>query len=113
MLINKTKNALISKKVKYCRSFLSKATGFMFSKSSNKTLIFIFDKEKKCSIHMFFVFFAIDVLFLNKKRTVVEMKENLKPFTIYIPKKKLKYIIELPAKTIKNKQIKNGDIMIF
>ena len=39
---------------------------------------------------MFFVFFPIDVLFLDKNKKVVELKENFKPFSIYFPKNKAK-----------------------
>ena len=84
----------------------------MFSRK-NKTLIFIFNKEKIISLHMFFVFYPIDVLFLNKKKQVVEIKENFKPFRIMIPKKPAKYIIELPNNTIKKSKTKLGDTLSF
>ena len=50
---------------------------------------------------MLFVFYPIDVLFLGKNKVVVEIKESLMPFTVYTPKNKAKYIIELPQGTIK------------
>ena len=84
----------------------------MFSKKP-KTLIFVFNKEKIISLHMFFVFYPIDVLFLNKNKKVVQLKENFKPFKIIIPKKPAKYIIELPNNTIKKTNTKIGDILSF
>ena len=83
----------------------------MFSKQ--KTLIFVFNKEKIISLHMFFVFYPIDVLFLNKNKKVVQLKENFKPFRIMIAKKPAKYIIELPDKTIKKTNTKLGDTISF
>ena len=65
----------------------------MFSKRKN--LVFVFDKEVKESLHMFFVFYPIDVLFLDKDKRVVEIKRNFKPFKFYFPKNKAQYIIEL------------------
>ena len=62
---------------------------------------------------MFFVFYPIDVLFLNKNKIVVEMKENFKPFTFYTPKNKALYIIELPRGSIKNSKTKIKDKIEF
>ena len=50
---------------------------------------------------MFFFFYSIDILFLNKNKKVVQLKENFKPFRIMIAKVPSKYIIELPNGTIK------------
>lgn len=85
----------------------------MFSKKANKALIFIFKKERRISLHSFFVFYPIDILFLDSKKKVVEIKENFLPFNIYIPKKKSKFIIELPAGTIKKSGTKIRDTITF
>jgi uncharacterized protein len=50
---------------------------------------------------MVFVFYPIDVLFLDKNKVVVEVKDNFRPFSFYTPKNKAMYVIELPAGTIK------------
>ncbi len=81
-----------------CKSFLSKAKGLMFSKPKN--LVFVFDRKEKISLHTFFVFFPIDVLFLDEKRRVVEHTQ-MKPFTFYTPKNKVKYVVELPNNKMK------------
>jgi len=62
---------------------------------------------------MFFVFYPIDVIFLDKNKIIVEIKENFKPFTFYTPKNKAKYIIELKNNTIKETNTKIGDIISF
>lgn len=82
---------------KICKSIWAKARGLMFSKKKN--LIFVFDDEKRRSLHMFFVFFPIDVLFLDKNKKIVEIKRDFKPFSFYKPKNKSKYVIELTEKT--------------
>ena len=84
----------------------------MFSRQP-KTLIFIFDSEKIVPLHMFFVFYPIDVLFLNKNKKVVETKENFKPFTLHNPRNKAQYIIELPKGTIKKTKTTVGDTISF
>ncbi len=112
MLKNKKNNKILAKQSKPCKNLLSKAIGLMFSKK-NKSLFFIFNKEKKIPLHMFFVFYPIDVLFLNKNKKVVEIKENLKPFTFYTPKNKAKYVIELPNGTTKKTETGIGDTISF
>ena len=58
---------------------------------------------------MFFVFFPIDVLFLDEDKKVVEIKKKFEPFTLYNPKNKAKYVIELPQGAVKNTNTKIGD----
>ncbi len=62
---------------------------------------------------MFFVIFPIDVLFLDKNRKVVDLKENFKPFTFYTPKAKAKYVIELPNGIIKKTNTRINDFYFF
>lgn len=115
MIKNKSRKKILAKKAIVCRSILSKARGLMFSKKIKaKALVFIFNKEKKYSLHMFFVFFPIDVLWLDKNRKVVDMKENFRPFSLIAkPKNDAKYIIELPAGTIKNTNTEIKDRISF
>lgn len=79
-----------------CKSAFSKAKGLMFS--SKKTLVFDLGKEKKVNLHMMFVFFPINVYFLDKEKKVVEVKENFLPFTFYNSKEKASFVIENPEK---------------
>ena len=113
MLKNLTKNKTISNNVKHCNNFFSRGIGLMFSKSSNKSLIFNFKKEKIIPLHMFFVFYPIDVLFLNSNKKVVDMKQEFKPFTIYTSKKRVKYVLELPVKTIDMTNTLLNDVIAF
>ncbi len=109
---NKTNNKLLAKEPKLCKNALSKALGLMFSRKS-KTLIFVLNREKIVSLHMLFVFFPIDVLFLDKNKKVVEIKQNFMPFTFYSPANKAKYVIELPSGTIKKTNTELGDTISF
>ena len=59
---------------------------------------------------MFFVFYSIDVLFLNNEKRIIEIKENFRPFTFYTSTSdKVMYVIELPKNTIKSTKIRLGD----
>jgi len=93
MIINKTTGKIVSKNEKICKNFLSQSLGLMFSRKKN--LVMILEKEKKISLHNFFVFYTIDVLILDKNKKVVEIKRNFKPFTLWNSKEKGKYVVEL------------------
>ena len=112
MLINKTKKTILSKKPKLCKTILSKTIGLMFH-TKPKTLIFAWKKEKIISLHMFFVFFPIDLLWLNKTKKIIQLKHNLKPFQIITPKKPAQYVIELPQGTINKTKTQVNDLIEF
>lgn len=104
------KNKLIAK-VKPCKSFFSKAFGLMFT-IKPKNLFLIFKKESilQTSIHMLFVFYPIDVLWLDSNYRIVDKKENIQPFSInHRPKKPAKFVLELKKNSIKELNI--GDIL--
>ena len=109
---NPAKTGIISENAELCKSIFSKSFGLMFS-AKPKPLIFAFDKEKIVPLHMLFVFFPIDALFLDKNKTIVEIKENFRPFQFYNPKEKSAYVIELPQETVKKKNIAVGDKLSF
>jgi uncharacterized protein len=112
MIRNQTKKFTIIKEAKPCRSIPSKAFGFMFRfKKPEEALVFIFNSERRADLHMLFVFFSIDVLFLDKDKKVVDIKKNFKPFTYYAPKTKAMYVVELPVGLLG--KTKTGDIIGF
>jgi uncharacterized protein len=100
----------IIKKVKHAKTTWQRTKGLMFEdkKKFDYALVFEFPRESKIgsSLHMIFVFFPIDVLFLDKTKKVVD-KVTLPPFQPnYTPKKAAKYVIEMPAG--KAKKVKIG-----
>ena len=114
MLIkNITKNKIIESNSKLCNDILSKFVGLMFSKKRNKALIFKFSEKKLIALHMLFVFYPIDVLFLDKNKIVVDKKESFKSFTFYKSKKEAMYAIELPDGTIKKTKTELRDKIRF
>lgn len=110
---NITKDKIIGTGAKICNDAFSKFIGLMFSRNQNKTLIFKFDKEQFIRLHMLFVFYPIDVMFLNKNKIVVDIRENFKPFTFYKSKKKAMHVIEMLAGTIRNTKTEIGDKIGF
>ena len=97
----------IFEKTIHRKNVFSKGTGLMLHKKiTNEAHIFHFKKPRKTIITMFLVFFAIDIIFIDKNKKIIEIKENLKPFGNYNPKTKTQYVIELPLLTIKKYNIK-------
>lgn len=114
MLYDRTRRKNIVSKVEHCITPWQKSLGLMFSLPiKDECVIFHFDPPRKIDLHMFFVFYPIDVLFLDKSRKVVEIKERLMPFTMYMSKKKVDYAVELPNRTVFEKKITIGDRLTF
>ncbi len=110
MITNKTTNQIISNKEIICNNVFSQSLGLMFSKRKN--LIMVFNKERKISLHNFFVFYPIDVLILDENKKIIEIKENFKPFTFWNSKNKGKYLIEL-GKEESKKMVDFGNKLSF
>jgi uncharacterized membrane protein (UPF0127 family) len=114
MIRNKTRKTVICRNKKMLFSPFEKAIGLMFSRPIKDIgYVFIFDTPRKIDLHMFFVFFPIDVLFLDAQKKVVEIKENFMPFTLYSSKNTASYFIELPSGTIKETKTREGDFIQF
>ncbi|MBU0661942.1 DUF192 domain-containing protein, partial [Candidatus Micrarchaeota archaeon] len=113
-LINKKTKKIIAQKVMLARTAFARAKGLMFERAGNFDYALVFELRGEtrmgASVHMMFVFFPIDVVYLNKHREVVDVCSGLKPWALnYTPKSAAKYFIELPAGTAGAKGILTGD----
>jgi uncharacterized protein len=63
------------------------------------------------SIHMCFMFFSIDVVFLSKQNEVIKVVHNLKPWRFVLPVKGAYSTLELTAGAIERYEIKEGDFL--
>jgi hypothetical protein len=94
-------------KIEKAESFLSRFLGLMGRRSfgdSNGVLL-----KNTNSIHTFFVFFPIDVVFLSPDMKVLKLIEGLSPFWISPFVWQAKHTLELPAGTIKKKGLEIDD----
>ncbi len=110
---NVSRNTLIAASSKVADSILARAVGLMFSKPTETAMILSFPNEKAVSLHMFFVFFPIDVLFVDGSMRVVELVKSLAPFTTYSARQKAKFAVELPAGSIAKSKTRIGDQITF
>lgn len=99
----------------YRKTTWEKATGLMFKlKFEDSAFIFPFEFEKKIPIHMLFVFFPIDVLWVNLEGEIVDLKQKILPFIPHIPHRgKASTLVELPAGTIAEHKIKLMDLVTW
>ena len=81
--------------------------------STPKILIFHLQKPMHVSLHMFFVFFSIDVIFLDVTKKVVEVKENFRPWNFYRSTQKAVFVIEAPQGFVNQKKIHLGETIMF
>ncbi len=114
MLYNKTTKQKITEKTRVSTSFFALFKGLMFEKKKNfdYAMVFVLPVASRtaASIHTFFVFFPIDVVFLDSQKKVIEVAKSVKPFTpIYMPKKPAAYFVELPEG--KSEKISPGNII--
>ncbi len=109
-------HTILADKVRYLKDFFNKARGLRFTKRlrPGQAIILAGNTESQLvtMIDMLFVFFSIDIIWLNKEKTVVDVRNNVKPFTpLLLPKKAAQYVIELPAGTARSIAI--GDKIRF
>lgn len=106
---NSTQNNLIADKAEVADNFVTRTFGLIPKSSLNEGEGLII---KPCnSIHTFFMKFAIDVIFVNKKNEIVAFYENVKPWRILPIHFSSHYVIELPAGTITAKNLAKHDII--
>lgn len=106
---NSTQNNMIADAIKVADNFVTRTFG-LIPKSSLKEGEGLMIKPC-CSIHTFFMKFAIDVLFVNQKNEVVALYENVKPWRILPVHFSSQYVIELPAGEITKKGIEKYDAL--
>ncbi|MGM0754163.1 MAG: DUF192 domain-containing protein [Bacillota bacterium] len=63
------------------------------------------------SIHMFFMNFPIDAVFLDQEQKVIKLVPDLQPWKMTFPVKHAHSVIELPAGSIKRLRIKEEEII--
>ena len=100
MIKNVAKGTMLAMEYAWCGSLFSRIKGLMFARHP-KALIMAFPKEQKVGIHMMFVFFPIDALWLDLEQKVVAVREELKPWTTAAPSEEAKYVVELPSGAVK------------
>lgn len=99
-------STLFSFSIKKADTFASRLRGLMFRREPlDQEGLWIIPCN---SIHMCFMHFPIDAVFLDKQERIVHLVGNLQPWKFVSPVKGAHSVIELPAGTIKQMEMKIG-----
>jgi hypothetical protein len=111
LLVNKTNNEVISENLMTADSFFKRLKGLMFTKElPEEDALHIIPCNE---IHMFFMNYSIDVLYLDRDRKIVHMDEGMQPGKIGKIVKNAVSVIELPDGKIKTKSLEIGQMLEF
>lgn len=114
LLVNKTKGTKLGN-AKIAHSFFSRFKGLMLKKDLDYGLILTLPDGRSrqgSAIHMFFMRIPLDIIFLDSRRTVVDLV-SIEPWKTYTPKKPAKYIIEMKEGSISASKTEIGDHVDF
>lgn len=110
MVVNNiTRGTIIGTDISLAGTFYRRFIGLMAKKKLIKDEGLIL---RPCnSIHMFFMNFPIDVLFVDKDNKIIYLIQNFNPWRVSKIIKGSKYVVELPSGTINETNTVVGDII--
>lgn len=104
---NATKNTVIAGQARVADTFLSRMVGLLNRRSLSPDEALIITRCQ--SIHMFFMRFAIDAIFVDRSNQVVGLVKGIKPFRLSPIFFKSSFVIELPQGSIVQSETSVGD----
>ena len=114
-MILKSNGKEVATDVDFACSALKHIRGLMFSKRipENYALVFVMKKAQRVSLHMLFVNYPIDAIFLDEKKRVIKTSGLKAWIGICSCEGKVKYIIETSHGKSEKLRIKPGDLFEF
>lgn len=97
-ILNKSKNTVIAQNVFLADTFWTRMKGLLGRRELPAGEALVITKCR--SIHMFFMRFAIDAIFVDKQNRVVGLVEGIRPFRLSPVFFRAYYVIELKAGVI-------------
>lgn len=108
---NTTRGTTIATQAIRAAGFLARGRGLMMTAPLQKGGGLVLDPCN--SIHMFFMRYPLDVLFLDKDGAVVFMYKGIKPWRVGRIVRGAKLAVELPVGTIDASQTEVGDTLVL
>ena len=101
-------------KVRVLRAVWSQAWGLMFRWPRGRfAYVFPFRTPRRIAVTMWFVFYPIDIVFLDANGRILELASNIRPFTHYFPKARAVVLLEFPAGTLHRHGVKVGQHLVW
>lgn len=109
-LRNTTRNTDIASNTRIATGFFQRARGLMFERELPPGSALIIDP---CgSIHMFFMRFPLDVLYVSRDHRVVRVQEGIRPWRVGpIRTPGAHYVVELPVGAVRASRTEVGDAL--
>jgi uncharacterized protein len=109
-ITNQTRATTLATGARVARSFLARGRGLMFTGAlpEGEGLVI----EPCSSIHMFFMRYPLDVIFLNREGEVLFMYNGIKPWRVGRHVRGARTAVELPAGTISRTGTQVGDRVV-
>ena len=113
MTLRKSDGTVIATNVELARSIVKQMIGLMFRSSIPSDFAMIFDMhwEQYLGIHMLFVRFPIDLVYLAENRQIVDIRHLRAWIGVANSRKPARYAIEMSAGTIEKCGLLVGDIL--
>ena len=108
-IVNQSNNNILAQNAQLADTVISRLVGLLNRARLNSGEGLVITQCR--SIHMFFMRFAIDVVFVDKNNAVIGLVKNIKPFMMSPYFFRSSYVIELPPGTIDASQTRLGDIV--
>jgi uncharacterized membrane protein (UPF0127 family) len=111
VIVNRTRGTTVADKANKAVNFLARGRGLMMSPPLPEGGGLVLDP---CgSIHMFFMRYPLDILFLNKEGDVVFMYKGIKPWRVGRIVRGAAMAVELPEGAIEQSKTEVGDRVGF
>ncbi len=108
-ILNTSKASVIADNAKRADTFLSRLVGLLGQENLKPSQGLVINRSN--SIHMFFMKFPIDAIFVNKENRVIGLVENIKPFQMSPVYWKASFVIEVAVGTIEASKTALGDLI--
>ena len=108
---NETRQVVVADSARRADTFASRGRGLMFT--SELPLGSGLVIEPCSSIHMFFMRYPLDVLFLDRERKVLFMYRGIKPWRMSRIVRGARTVVELPEGTIERTGTQIGDHIVM
>jgi uncharacterized membrane protein (UPF0127 family) len=114
--INRTRDSMLGERIELAERWFARGNGLIGRKRLRDGEGMLFKKrplEPFMWMHMLFMSFAIDVLFLDGKNVVIELNPNLRPWRVSSLVVGAHKVLELPMGTCERTSTKVGDRISF
>ncbi len=108
-IVNSVKNTIIAENCRVADTFLSRFRGLMGEKALPKDCGLLIVPCN--SIHMFFMKFPLDLVFIDGSNTVLHTVEGIKPWRVSKIVPGARGVLELPVGAISASGTQKGDIL--